>query len=599
MYTLREAARVAKRRAYESAPEHASSSSEPDDVFTRIPSRASAEPAAPRAPEPKPEPQAAPRAPSQSAAAPRPEAARGWRQTGRPARYSTRPFASTSAPEPDWRVYDDDPVHDEPAASVRREPEAAERRDAAPAAPTAAAAPPPRQRFARMPEIDLDDAIGWLLSGKRWIVAGTIAGLLAGAAFGLTAQPRYTAYTDILVPPANLQVVANDLYAPTMQSDAQVLEIESRMRVLTSGNVLRRVAETLDLVHDEEFAGKPKWFDLRALLGSPPASGDPIVPVMRELSERIKAARQERSYLVTAAVWTWDPEKSVRVANALAEAFRQELVRGEASGAAQAAQTLNDRLAELKTAVSTAEDKVQAFRRENNLQQTAGQLVSAQSMQQINAKMIDAQARESEAAARYRQLTEARSGALDPSSSLQSPTITQLRVQYAELKRQVESMSLTYGPRHPALTTTRTQLKAIEREVSNETARMMTAAKIDLDQARAALASLAKDTAKARSSLSVDDEAQVKLRELERDAQAKGALYQAFLTRAGEATQREQVDATNVRVISTASPPERRSYPPRTALLAAGGAIAGFMFGCGLALAFGFLGAYRRMLRAG
>lgn len=588
MYTLREAARVAKRHASEPArvgdPAAETRGSTNPQAETRPraeirPQAREPEPVSDRSPEPASDP------------------ARGWRETGRPSRYFAKPFASRAGAEPerDWAAFQEEFSG---RAGAAASPSAADDRPSA----RAEAAPPPaapaRPRFARMPQVDLDDAIGWVLNGKRWIALATVAGLLAGAGFGLLAQPRYTAYTDILVPPANLQVVANDLYATTMQSDAQVLEVESRMRVLNSGNVLRRVAETLDLAHDEEFAAPPKWYDFRAALFPKAETGDPIVGVMRELSERIKVMRQERSYLVTAAVWTWDPEKSVKVANALAEAFRQELVRGEASGAAQAAQTLNDRLAELKAAVSQAEDKVQAFRRENNLQQSAvGQLVSTQSMQQINAKMIDAQARESEAAARYRQLTEARAGALEPSSSLQSPTLTQLRVQYAELKRQVESMSLTYGPRHPALTTIRTQAKAIEREVFNETARMMAAAKLDLDQARGALASLERDTAKARSSVSVDDEAQVKLRELERDAQAKGSLYQAFLTRAGEATQREQVDATNVRVVSTAVPPERRSYPPRTLLLTVAGAIVGFGFGCALALALGFFAAYRRTLR--
>lgn len=585
MYTLREAARAAKRDAFEHEPE-----------------------AAPAAPAPEPS-REAPRLVER-------EPSRGWRPSRN---YAARTRGTTAPREADdvqaWGEDEDarrtnaryarETPHEAPAeraASVR--PTASYVRTPEPAAAYArseTAGAPARTRFARIPKIDPDDVIDWALNGKRWIVLGAAAGLLGGAAFGLLAQPRYTVYTDILVPPSNLQVVNNDLYAASMQSDAQVLEVESRMRVMTSGNVLRRVATSLDLLNDPEFNAPPKWWDIRAKLFPQPEGGDQIVGVMRDLSERIKVGRQDRSYLVTAAVWTWDPEKSVKVANALTEAFRQELVRGDASGAAQAAQTLNDRLAELKAAVSAAEDKVQAFRRDNNLQQSAANtLVSTQSMQQYNAKLIDAQARETEAASRYRQLTEAsRAGALEPSSSLQSPTLTQLRVQYAELRRQVESMSLTYGPRHPALTTIRTQLKAIEREVFNETARMVTAAKVDLDQSRQTLAQLTKDTEKARTSVSVDDEAQVKLRELERDALAKGSIYQAFLTRAGEATQREQVDATSVRVISAPVPPEARSYPPRTMLLAAGGLVAGLGLGLGLALALGFLGAYRRMLREG
>ena len=52
------------------------------------------------------------------------------------------------------------------------------------------------------------------------------------------------------------------------------------------------------------------------------------------------------------------------------------------------------------------------------------------------------------------------------------------------------------------------------------------------------------------------------LRELERDVQASRAVYESFLVRARETGEQERLDTKNIRVISRAELPQRRSFPP-------------------------------------
>ncbi len=54
-------------------------------------------------------------------------------------------------------------------------------------------------------------------------------------------------------------------------------------------------------------------------------------------------------------------------------------------------------------------------------------------------------------------------------------------------------------------------------------------------------------------------------------------------------TEREQLDTTNVRVISTAVPPAARAWPPRTVVMLGAGAVGGFVVGMLLAMLFGML----------
>src|ERR1700748_1455912 len=102
--------------------------------------------------------------------------------------------------------------------------------------------------------IDTGQIAGWLLRGWMWILTAMLLGAVAGVVVALMLTPRFTATTDITIAPSNLLVAPNDLYANNIQTDSQILDVESKMRMITSGNVLRRVIDALNLKNDPEFA---------------------------------------------------------------------------------------------------------------------------------------------------------------------------------------------------------------------------------------------------------------------------------------------------------------------------------------------------------
>ncbi|MET0257136.1 MAG: GumC family protein [Methylobacterium sp.] len=436
----------------------------------------------------------------------------------------------------------------------------------------------------------------WLLRGRFFILLAVVLGAAAATGFVVLSKPRYTSYTDLLILPANLNLTPNDLYTPNLQSDSQILEVESKMRMMTSGNVLRRLVASLDLKDVPEFVDDRPVIDLPQLLGFPSRKADPVATAMAALSERIKVARQERSYMITAAVWCRTAEQSARVANGLADAFKEELAQTEADGAGRVARDLSNRLTALREAVSEADTQVETFRRRHGLQLAAsGQLVNAQSMERMNSRSVDARSRLAEATSRYNELLRASGDRGGGTAALQSPTLTTLRNEAVTARKQVDALSLTYGEGHPVLATARSELRSLTAAIAGEIDRLRRSAKIDVDEARATLAALATETLSLRGSVSGDDDAQIKLRELERNAKAKATLYQAYLTRAGETAERQRIDATDVRVISQAVPPPRRGWPPRLEIAVPIGAIAGGVLGAILAAAWGFLATRRHL----
>ena len=442
--------------------------------------------------------------------------------------------------------------------------------------------------------INIIEVAGWLLRGWLWILIAALIGAIAVVGATQLVTPRFTATTDLTIAPSNLQVTPHDLYTTNFQTDSQILDVESKMRMITSGNVLRRVVDKLDLRHDPEFLPKVRWFDLGWLFDLQPSAAAERSDRMIALAKRIKVSRQERSYVVTLSVWASEPRMAAQLANVIAETFREEVVRADAERSGRAAQALAARLDELKAAATEADDRTEAFRRANGLQQgPSGQPLSSEAMERMSGKLTDAKARLAEAEARYNEVSRAVSEYGVQGGAVQSSTLSGLLADEAALRRQIATLSQTFGPRHPALMNAIAEADALSKAIKSETERLRRAARVDVDQARVALDTLKEETRALRGSVSVDDQAQVKLRELEREASAKTALYKTFLTRAGEAAERQQIDATDVRVISPAMAPLRPTWPPRPIIAAAAGAALGLLLSAGLFAGLGYFGAFR------
>ncbi|WP_293800300.1 GumC family protein [uncultured Bosea sp.] len=441
------------------------------------------------------------------------------------------------------------------------------------------------------PTISPTRVLCWLLGGWPWLAIAALSGAVAAVGAGQFATPRFTATTELTIAPSNLLIAPNDLYATNIQSDSQILDVESKMRMIASGNVIRRVVEELDLRNDPEFAPSPWLPNFLRASGQPPETTE----LARTVARRVTVTRQERSYVVSVSAWASDASLSARLTNAIVETFRAEIVRADAERVGRAAQGLAARLDEIKAAATEAEDRVDAFRRAHGLQQgLSKQPLSSEALERMSAKLTDAKARLAEAEARYNEVSRSVSTQGVQGGAVQSQTLAGLLADEAGLRRQVAVLSKTLGPRHPSLANVLAEADALAKAIKSETERLRRAARIEVDQARRALDTLNGETKALRGHVSVDDQALVRLRELEREASARTGLYQTFLTRAGETAQRQQIDATDVRVITPATAPLRPSWPPRPIVAAGAGLVLGLLIATGALTGLGYLRAVRR-----
>ncbi len=443
--------------------------------------------------------------------------------------------------------------------------------------------------------IGVDEVLGWLRAGIVWIVLAIILCVAAALAYAYMTPPRYTAYTDIVVNPSNLNVVNDGVFSPNQQRDTQILEVESKLRTVTSRNVLARVVDELKLDEDPEFISPPPLARLKAFFSPKPEDGDNKVGALRSLGERVAAERDPRSFVVTLAVWTNDPDKSVTVSKAMVKAFESELFQTTSDSSLRIVDDLKKRLEEMRQNVTVAEKRVADFRRENGLQENNGQLVSNLASGELNAQVLAAQQRVIQEESRLKQMQAAIAQNRTQSDAIfDSQTMNTIRAQYSTLQQQIGAMTLTYGARHPRLATAGAERDMLERGIADEAQRILLAAKTNVAEARSSLDALRLKAVAERANVFTDNEAQVRLRDLERDANSAAAIYETYLNRSRQIAEQQTIDSTNVRVISQPVAPNSRSWPPGKLIFLIAGGVGGLFLGLGIAIALGLLGFLRR-----
>ncbi|MFC5420423.1 MAG: cell shape-determining protein [Stutzerimonas stutzeri] len=446
----------------------------------------------------------------------------------------------------------------------------------------------PLARLGQLGRVGVDDVLTWLRDGIGWIIGAIIVCLVGALLYAVVTPPRYTVYTDILIDPSNLNVVRDDVFTSNPQRDAQLLEVESKLRILTSRNVLSRVIDKLDLTNDPEFVKPGLLAPLWNLISPAEVARDNRLAVMRALSERVDARREERSFVVVMRFWAEEPEKAVTISNAIVDAFEAELFQSSAESAGRVVKNLNNRLDELRRNVTEAEQRVEDFRRSKGLQLNNGEPVSARLSSELNTQVLDAQQRFIQAETRYRQMSAAIAERRTTSAAIfDSATMVSLRAQLNQLQQQIGSIRATFGTRHPQMVTALSEQQAIEAALAREARRILDGARAEFERERSNLATLRGKASDEKSNVFSDNEEQVQLRDLQRDARAKAALYETHLARTQQIGERQQIDTSNVRVISRPLPPKARSWPPRTLILLGAAAFLGLFLGIAIALARG------------
>lgn len=443
------------------------------------------------------------------------------------------------------------------------------------------------------------ELVSLLWRRKIAIASAALIGACLAVTVGKSLTPRYTATAQLYVDPRELQLVDRELTPRAQDVSGMSMVVESQARLITSNGVLLQVIQQANLDKDPEFGGggdaKTLMNSLLGLIGLQPRAPsaadikDVQLAALDALNKHITIRKGDKSFIVDIEVWSTDPAKAAMLANTLTNTYLTDSRNSQALAARRATGELSGRLKELRERLRNAETALATYKAQNNFVGTQDSLISDQQLSNSNQRLSAARAATMDAQARLDQIEANKRTAADAGAipeALQSPTIANLRAQYADSRKKYAEQTAELGPRHPALRQTEKQVEDLKRTISEEIARFALSAKNDLTRARDYEASLNRALeVQKRQSVQLS-QAAVRLRELEREADASRDVYQSFLKRSRETEEQETLNTSAARVIGEATVPQRRSFPPAMSLFA----MIGFIFG-GLAAACWFVAA--------
>lgn len=425
---------------------------------------------------------------------------------------------------------------------------------------------------------------------RQWpLIAGCMGLMLVlGGIYMLTAKPRYTTSFSILVDVRQKSLMSRQDSAADRVVDPGL--VESQVEILKSDSTALSVVRDLKLTEDPEFMGGGGGL-LSQLFGlfrgsAPPSKEDLERSAIDRLTSGIKAKRVGATYVIEVAYTGSEPQRTVAIANALADAYSVGELEARYQATKRASRWLQDRSKELRDQAATADLAVQKFKADNNIVDTTRGLMSEQQLSDVNGQLITARATTAEAKARLDRVTEISKGDVvnaTVADALRSEVITRLRSQYLDLSSRYADLSSRYGKDHQAVVNIRNQMNEIQRSAREELGRVAESTKSDYEIAMAREASIQASLQKLVTQAGETSKKQVELRDLESSAQTYRNLYDNFLQKFEETTQEQTFPVNNARIISPAPLPDRPSWP-KAPIVLGGMAVLGLGLGFAVAL---------------
>lgn len=434
-------------------------------------------------------------------------------------------------------------------------------------------------------EIDLSSLFGALWRRKWLVIFCALLGLGLAVLFLITVKPTYQSDAEILIEKRETVFTRpNDEQNIPQANDFDALSLASQVEVLQSRGILKAVAEKLKLGTKAEF--DPLLSDpnnagvgsaLTSLLGfvaNGGASDTREERVLNSLSERLTVYAVNESRVVAVEVVTREPALSADIANAITNEYLQVQRDDSRTNTEGASLFLEKEISQLRERVAIAERKVEDFRSSADLIAVDDEsTLTKQQLSETLTLLSDVNAERTEAEAKADQILRLlNSGAaLDSSSDVQvSPLIQRLREQQVALRARIVDLQTSLLASHPQVKAAKSQLADLDREIASQARLIARALEGDAKIAKVRQQELEREISRLKTATSRANEQEIKLRALEREANAQRELLETYLTRFRESTARQNSDflPVNARIISAASVPLNVHFPKPVPTLA-------------------------------
>lgn len=410
--------------------------------------------------------------------------------------------------------------------------------------------------------IDLGALLSTLWRKKLWIIASVFVFALLGAFYAFAiATPKYRATSVILLDTSGDQLLDLGAVLPSLGTDSEAINTE--VEVLKSRRLLERVVNAADLTEDPEFNSSllPPGLKTKikyALTGTdiePLTHDEQVTRAINVILERMSVRNVPDTYVLQVTLETEDAQKSVDLADILAEQYILYQMDVKFEATKDASEWLTSRVADLKAELEQAEARVSEF-------SANSKVVSIETVQ-----------------AQERQLKESRERLQTLRIALAADTEHLEALKSAETGSTEDKLEAANDPR----------LTTLYRSAGDDAAfdarfdQLLTQAQVQAQRTQVQVQSVEDSIALREADIAKQSDELIQLQQLTREAEASRLLYEYFLSRLKETSAQEGIQQADSRILSNAVLPEAPSEP-RKSLILAMSIILGAMVGSGAAL---------------
>jgi succinoglycan biosynthesis transport protein ExoP len=428
-----------------------------------------------------------------------------------------------------------------------------------------------------------------VIVARRWTVIAVLFTTMAGTlVWSFNQTPIFEARAVIQIDRENPNILSfKDVYEVESSTDDT---LRTQFEVLRSRSLARRVIENLHLDRVLEF--QPKKPGLMASAAKTitgfllprsrsEADSDNLRPTVDEYLRRLSVSPVRQARIATVSFESQDPKLAAKIINAHANAFIEQnfLYRWEATQ--KASEFLKQQSETLKANLEKAEDRLQAYSRENQILFTdQGRNTAIEKLQQLEEEYTKAVA--------DRILKESYDNLIRDGETDALPTITNnallasLTNQLAQLQREESELAVTFSPDYPSRKRKLSQIEEITNLLDHERERVVRTVQAEYKAALDREQSFSRAVVQQREVVNKVNEGIIQYNILKRQVDSDKQLYEGLLTRLNEAGVSADLRASNIRIVDAAEVPEDPVRPKKLFNLSLS-LMAGLVLGVGLA----------------
>ncbi len=383
-----------------------------------------------------------------------------------------------------------------------------------------------------------------ILNARKWVILGVLLfTVVVTAVVSLLLPKQYTATATMIIDSKSKDPITGQLLPSQMFPGYMATQID----IINSSQVAGRVVRELKLA--ENPATRQQFMEATEGQGTIEQWLGGV------LLQQVSAEPSRESSIISIGFTGSDPRFAAIVANAFAKAYIETNLDLRVAPAKQTATWYDQQIAQLRTNLEDAQQKLNAYQREKGLVESEERLdVETRRMADLAGQMVAAQSASFDASSRTRD-----SGSLP--EVINNPVVQNLKAQVAQGEGKLAELAKRVGANHPEFIRLQAEVSSYKAKLAHELGTATRGVGATAGAARQRFSELAGAFERQKAKVLALKQQREEASLLARDLENAQRIYDGALQRYSQTRMESQSTQTDIAVLNPATVPTQASKP--------------------------------------